>query len=303
MDLTVAIISYNTKDLLEKCLKSVNEAKSSVSLEIVVVDNNSADGSVGMVREKYPEAKIFENQDNLGFAKGCNQAIKKAAGNYVLLLNSDTEIVEGCFDVLHDFMNSHENAGAVGPKILNFDGSVQYSCRDFPSFADATVHAFLGAFFPSNPFSKRYKRVERNHESDQEVDWISGAALCLRKEAVESIGCFDEHYYMYVEDMDLCYRLRQKDWGIYYNPKAKVYHHIGQSSKQMSSKMMIEHQKSIYRFYSKLYKDKPWRHLKFLIGIGLFFRGLLLIFASLVKRSRNDERRTPNVERKKSGNA
>ncbi len=107
--------------------------------------------------------------------------------------------------------------------------------------------------------------------------------MCLRKKAARSVGYFDESYYMYVEDMDLCYRLWQEGWKVYYVPEAKVYHHVGQSSKQVSTKMIVEHQKSIYRFYSKLYEDKPWRHLKFLIALGLFLRGLLLIFLGWIK--------------------
>ncbi len=291
MDLTVAIISYNTKDLLRECLRSISDSRPSVIYEIVVVDNSSTDGSGEMVKTDFPDAQIIENQENAGFARACNQALTRAVSEYVLILNSDTVITEGCLDTLFAFMKSHKDTGAVGPLILNFDNSVQYSSRNFPSFLDATVHAFLGTILPSNPFSKRYKRIECSHQSEQEVDWISGAAMCVRKEAASSIGRFDEAYHMYVEDMDFCYRLWRENWKVYFLPDAKVYHYIGQSSKQMSQKMIIEHQKSIYRFYSKLYQDKPWRYLKLLIGLGLFLRGSLLIFLNWVKKERKDDKR------------
>ncbi len=191
-------------------------------------------------------------------------------------------------------MTSHGDAGTAGPMILNPDGSMQFSSRNFPSFLDATVHAFLGPIAPENPFSKRYKRIECDRDTEQEVDWVSGAAMCLRKEAGQGIGFFDEGYHMYVEDMDLCYRLWKADWKVYYVPSAKILHHIGQSSKQASTSMIIEHQKSIYRFYSKLYEDKPWRHLKFLIGLGLYIRALLLIMANWVESRGSKEKEDRN---------
>lgn len=284
MDLTVGIINWNTKDLLKSCLAGVYKEEFFEDSDLVVVDNNSIDGSQEMVIEKFPRASLIANDDNLGYAAAANQILKMTKTPFVLLLNSDTEVSSGSLQALVDFMMTHPDAAAVGPLILNPDDSVQYSCRKFPSFIDATVHAFFGAFFPSNPYSERYKMVECDRESEREVDWISGAAICLRKDAAKSINYFDEGYYMYVEDMDLCYRLKQKGWRVYYVPRAKVYHHIGQSSKQISKKMIIEHQKSIYRFYSKLYQNKPWRYLKFLIAIGLFFRGLLLIFLGWIGR-------------------
>lgn len=289
MDFTVAVISYNTKDLLRDCLKSVYDSESLTTYQVVVVDNNSTDGSPKMIKAEFPESLLIENQDNIGFARACNQALEATRAEYVLVLNSDTVITDGCVDTLSEYMKSHEDVGVVGPLILNFDGSVQYSCRDFPSFLDATVHAFVGAILPLNPFSKRYKKIECDHKSEQEVDWVSGAAMCIRKEAANSVGLFDQKYYMYVEDMDFCYRLWQADRKVVYVPEAKVYHHIGQSSRQQSAKMVIEHQKSIYRFYSKLYEDKPWRYLKFLIAVGLFLRGALLILSNRIERLRESK--------------
>lgn len=292
MDLTVGIINWNTKDLLKDCLASIQRGKYLDIVNVVVVDNNSADGSQEMVKDAFPQVNLIENSSNVGYAAAANQILRSSETSYIFLLNSDTEILPGSMELLIDSMKQHPDAGVIGPLVLNPDDSVQYSCRNFPSFADAMVHAFLGAFSPSNPYSKRYKMVECDRKNDREVDWVSGAAVCLRKDAVKSIDYFDEDFYMYVEDMDLCYRLRQAGWKVYYTPQAKVYHHVGQSSKQISMKMIVEHQKSIYLFYSRLYNDKPWRYLKVLIAIGLFFRGLLLIFTERLRGARLEKGRS-----------
>lgn len=263
-------------------MEHINNSGFIGNLSLIVVDNDSTDGSQKMVEQEFPRAKLIKNSSNLGFAAAANQILKTLDTQYVLLLNSDTEVCPGSLETLVNFMESHSDVGAAGPLILNPDGSVQHSCRKFPSFKDATVHAFLGVFLPSNPYSNRYKMVECDHEAEQAVDWVSGAAVCLCVRAMKEIQYFDESYYMYVEDMDLCFRLRQAGWKVYYTPQAKIYHYIGESSKQASKKMIIEHQKSIYRFYSKLYENKPWRYIKFLIGIGLFLRGLILIFLGWV---------------------
>jgi len=289
LDLTVGIINWNTKKLLERCLEVLFQDADSHNSLIVVADNNSTDGSQEMVKKEFPQVRLIANDANVGFATAANHILKTSRTPFVLLLNSDTEVTSGSLRIMVDFMKDNPDVAAAGPLILNFDGSIQYSCRNFPSFIDATVHAFLGAFSPSNPYSARYKMVDFDRDKQQRVDWISGAAMCLRREAVEKIGYFDESYYMYVEDMDLCFRLWRSGYKVYYLPRVKVYHHIGQSSKQINTKMVFEHQKSIYRFYSKLYADKPWRHIKFLIGIGLFCRSILLILLNWIKGVRSKE--------------
>jgi len=283
LDLTVGIINWNTRNLLEECLNSIFEVESSNSFNVVVVDNDSTDGSPEMVKEKFPQVTLKENSRNVGYAVAANQIIKQSNTPYLFLLNSDTKLVSASFEEMVGFMNMHPSVGVVGPLVLNSDGTIQYSCRNFPSFIDATIHAFLGMLVPSNPYSGRYKMMECNRQSEQKVDWVSGAAMFLRKKAIESIKGFDEGYYMYVEDMDLCYRLQLSGWDAYYLPQVEIYHHIGQSSQQRSTKMIIEHQKSIYRFYSKLYENKPWHYLQFLIAIGLFFRAILLILFNKLK--------------------
>lgn len=248
-----------------------------------MVDNGSSDDSGKMVKSKFSQAILVENEGNVGYCKASNQAIRASRGKFILLLNSDTEIMPGALDSLYRFARQHPDAGAIGPMLLNTDGTLQYSCRSFPSFGIAAMHAFLGLFFPTNPYTRAYKLTEWGHNSEREVDWISGACMFLRRQALEQIGFFDEDYFMYVEDVDLCYRLWQVGWKVYYLPSAKIIHHIAQSSQQ-SPKMVIEHHKSIYRFYAKQNPNGIGRFLKPLVALGLFVRGTLLIMMNYFKK-------------------
>jgi len=282
LDLSIAIINWNTKDLLERCLSSIYRDSSSFDRELIVVDNGSSDGSLEMIKNKFSQVRLVENPTNLGYSRAANQAIASSRGRYILLLNSDTEIFPGALDSLCEFMESSPEVGATGPMLLNPDGSLQYSCRNFPSFGAATMHAFLGLISPENPYSKAYKLAEWNHNSQREVDWVSGAAIFLRRQALEEIGFFDEDYFMYLEDVDLCYRLWQAGWKVCYFPKARILHHIAQSSRLRSPKMIAEHHKSIYRFYAKHHRAGLF--LKPIVALGLLIRGIFLIAADYFKR-------------------
>ncbi|MDI6821507.1 MAG: glycosyltransferase family 2 protein [Actinomycetota bacterium] len=282
LDLSIAVISWNTKDLLKDCLTSIFEK--GCPFEVIVVDNNSTDGSVEMVKKEFPEVRLIQNPINIGYAKACNQAIEASRGKYIFLLNSDTRVFPKASDRLVEFMENHEDVGVVGPLLLNPNGSIQYSCRNFPSFGEAMVHAFFGVIFPSNPISRKYKMADWDHKSERVVDWVSGAAICLRRKALEDVGFFDEGYFMYVEDLDLCYRMWKKGWRVYFTPDARVVHYIAESSKRQSMPMIIEFQKSMYRFYSKRYGNSWKRYLKLLVALGLCLRGCLLVCINFLRR-------------------
>lgn len=285
LTLTVIIVNWNTRNLLERCLSSIFEADSKVDFEVVVVDNGSSDGSVEMVKAKFPQVRLVENEANLGYCRASNQAMRGSRAKYLLLLNSDTEIFPGTLDSLVDFAEAHSEVGAVGPRLVNPDGTLQYSCRGFPSFGQAIMHAFIGPLFPNNPYTRAYKMVEWDHSSEREVDWISGAAMFLKREVAEQVGFFDEDYFMYVEDVDLCYRLWQAGWKVYYFPKARVMHHIAKSSRQ-SPGMILEHHRSLYHFYTKRYQNSYKRYLTSLVAVGLFVRASVLIVMSFLRGRR-----------------
>ena len=287
MNITIGVISFNTKELLADCLASIARQGNDLLAKTVVIDNASTDGSSGLVEEKYPQVELISNNDNLGYAKAANQVLKNSKSQFVLLLNSDTILHDKSIESILDFMQGCPQAGAVGPLLLNPDGSNQASGRRFPSFLDASMHAFLGVIAPDNRFSRRYKLMDWDRKHKKEIDWISGAAIVLRRQAVKEIGLFDERFFMYVEDMDLCYRLWENGWKIFLLPEAKVTHYIGESSKQLNVQMIREFQKSIYRFYLKQNAHSPKRFLAPLVKLGLFLRANFLMAASKIKNPGN----------------
>lgn len=277
--LTIAVINWNTKDYLEKCLDSIYKTGASYPFEVVVVDNLSSDGSQQMVKARYPQTKLIESQVNLGYGKAANRVLSQVDSKYVLLLNSDVEMFPQSIDSMIDFAEKNPKAGVIGPMLLNHDGSLQYSCRNFPSFKSGALHAMTGFLYSNNPATKEYKLADWDHEKEREVDWLSGACMLLRKDAVEKVGFFDGNYFMYAEDMDLCYRLKQGGWVTYYNPESKVCHYIGASSSYQPSRMLIGHHKSIYKFCAKQYKG----FTKVVIAVGLTVRAAVLIIANIFR--------------------
>lgn len=276
-DVTVAVINWNGLKWLDTCLHSIIKYPPLHGYEITVVDNGSTDGSQKHLKKNYPDVYLIENAGNLGYAAAANQALRTSEARYVLLLNTDIELDKEAIDILIEFADEHEKAAIVGPKLLNPDGTVQLSGRNFPSFIDGFMHAFLGIFWPNNPYTVRYKRTHWDRQTARTVDWVSGAAMLIRREAAADVNFFDEHFFMYVEDMDLCYRLWQKGWQVYFCPEAKAMHYLGQSSSQSSRRMIIEFQRSLYYFYQKKY-GKSWkRFLKPLVALGLALRALILI--------------------------
>ncbi len=283
-EVTIAVINYNTKDWLGACLKSVLKMAPLASHELYVIDNASTDGSVEFVKKEFPDVHIIENAGNLGFSAAANQALRTSHAKYVLILNTDTEVDQEAVDILVEFGDAHDDMGVAGPLLLNTDGTVQLSGRRFPSFLDAMIHAFLGIIWPGNPYSVRYQMLDWDRMSERTIDWVSGAAMFMRREAARDINFFDERFFMYVEDMDLCYRLWRKGWKVYFCPAAKVVHHIAKSSEQSSARMIIEFQRSLYRFYAKNYSHTWKRFLKPLVAGGLLLRTAILISRDWVVR-------------------
>lgn len=296
MDVTIAVINWNTREMLAKCLKTLSDAQPLLSYEIRVIDNHSTDGSPQMVNRDFSEVELVENAGNLGFSAAANQALRQSAAKYVFILNSDTEIDNEAIEILVDFADHHQEAGVIGPALFNSDGSTQITGRNFPSFWDATMHAFLGVIWHNNPWSVRYKMLDWNRQSERIVDWVSGAAMFIRRDAAKEVNFFDETFFMYVEDLDFCYRLNKKNWKVYFCPQAKVVHHLGKSSEQSNTKMIVEFQKSMYRFYAKKYKGSWRRFLKPLVVVGLSFRTLLLIGAGFYHRLSARMQPQPNQE-------
>lgn len=218
MELSVIIVSFNTRELLKKCLASIKNA------EIIVVDNASTDGSVEMVKREFPQVKLIENRENLGFAKANNQALGLAHGEYRLLLNSDTQVKPQALEHLVAFAKKHPEVGIIGARLLNLDGSVQSSVYHFPSIKGAIDEYWLGK-------KGSYEKYALTGLDPVSVEAVTGAAMLIPKSTIEKIGLLNEQYFMYFEDLDYCRRVKRANLKVYYLPDAEVIHYHGASGK------------------------------------------------------------------------
>jgi GT2 family glycosyltransferase len=255
--LSVIIINWNTCELLDRCLKTLSMELKILNLfdresEVYVVDNNSADGSDIEVAKNHSWVRLICNKENLGFARANNQALQLASGKYILLLNPDTEIYPGAIGSLISFLDNHPHAGIVAPQLINTDGSIQASCRAFPSFLGLLCELIgLSRIMPPGSNARRYKMLDWGHDDERQVDQPEGACLLVRKELFSQIGLFDEDFFMLFEEVDWCYRVKQAGWEIWFTPKAKVLHHLGQAIKQVKTKMILSSHRGLYRYWYK----------------------------------------------------
>lgn len=254
--LTVIIVSFNTRDYLRACLASIFQLRAdNAALEIVVVDNASSDGSADMVRSEFPKARLIALKENVGFGRANNIGLRQSQARYQLILNSDTEIVDNALEQMCCFMDAEPTVGALGPQLLNTDQTIQLSCRRFPSYRTAFFNRYsiLTRLFPKNRFSAEYLMTDDGHSQTREVDWVSGACLMTRRETLADVGLLDEEFFMYAEDVDWCYRMKQTGWKIVYFPEAQVIHHIGRSTRRARFRMIYERHRSMWLFYRKHY--------------------------------------------------
>jgi N-acetylglucosaminyl-diphospho-decaprenol L-rhamnosyltransferase len=251
LDLAVVVVNYNTGSYLHRCLRSAFEAAGDARLEVVVVDNASHDGSAEAATEEHPAARLIRNDDNRGFAAAANQGMRATTAPFVLLLNPDAEVVSGTLGGFVKVARDRPRAGAIGALVRDPDGTIYPSARKVPTLGEALGHAFLGPFV-ANRFSRAYTMSDWDRRSEREVEWVSGSCVLLRREAMDEVGLFDEGYFMYVEDVDLCTRLRQAGWEVLFSPELEVLHTGGVSTGgYRSRRMTLEHSRSIYRYFVK----------------------------------------------------
>jgi N-acetylglucosaminyl-diphospho-decaprenol L-rhamnosyltransferase len=231
LDLSIVVVSWNTRDLLRACLASIERTVELLDYEVIVVDNNSSDCSGDMVADEFPRAVLIRNQDNAGFARANNQAFEVSKGRYVLLLNSDAELLPGTAQSMVRTMNREASVGIVGVQVLNPDGTFQASYADFPGvfgellLATRLANKLRGPTYPNYP--------EAQSQDDRKVDWVSGACLMARRAAIDDVGPLDETYFMYTEETDWCYRFTRRGWAIQYLAAARVLHWGSQSSRRV----------------------------------------------------------------------
>jgi len=259
MLISVIVVSWNTRELLRACLSSLQRELFGVDSEVFLIDNDSADGSAEMVQSNFPQVHLIANKTNRGFAAANNQALEQVQGEFVLLLNPDTEVHPGSLSALIDFMRSHPRAAVVAPQLLNSDGSIQRSCRQFPTFL-GMLFELLGfsKMFPSKTLFRQYKMLDWQHDDERQVDQPEGACLLLRQAVIKEVGFLDEGFFMLFEEVDWCYRIKKANWEIWFTPVAKVTHHYGQSIKQVKAKMILSSHRGLYRFWRKHYRGNRW---------------------------------------------
>jgi hypothetical protein len=271
MELSIVILSYNTKEMLHDCLRSVSENTAGMLAEVFVVDSGSTDGSIELVRERFPSVELTVTQGFGGFAHANNLALRRAVGRYQLLLNSDTILPPGALAKVIAFMDGHPEVGVVGIKLVKADGSLDLACRrSFPT-PEASFYRLsgLGRLFPRSPRFARYSLTYLDPDQPAEVDSVCGAFMMVRKEAIEQVGLLDEQFYFYGEDLDWAFRFKEKGWKVYYYPEVKALHYKGQTSKQQSERMIYEFYRAMELFYRKHYATQNSPLLRWLVLVGI----------------------------------
>ena len=269
MDLAIVVVSYNTRELLARCLRSVQSNLGALRHEVVVVDNASEDGSAEMVAADFPEVTLVRSPENRGFAAGVNLGIRASTGRHVLLLNSDAIVDHDAVAALMRSLDDDRRAAAAGGMLLNPDGSFQGSYADFPTLASETLLAtglsrwLLPPTFPSYPAAASQDR--------RAVDWVCGALMLLRRQALAEIGLFDEAFFMYAEEVDWCYRARRRDWSILYVPEARAVHHVGASYGRVPMRRREQIYRSKWLYFRKHHGPLP----------ALLFRGVIQLASAL----------------------
>ncbi|MHC4114243.1 MAG: glycosyltransferase family 2 protein [Planctomycetota bacterium] len=252
MKLSIVIVSWNVRQDIINCLDSIYDSPSSKPFEIIVIDNASSDRSTQEIRKQFPKVTCIANNQNYGFTGANNQGIKLAKGEYLLFLNPDTIMYSGSLDYLVTFMDNNKDVGACGPKLLNEDGSTQQSAREFPSYRGALYRfTFLKYFRIFKNSYRSWLMRDFDHKSQRDVDQLMGAALLVRKSIIDKISGFDESFFMYYEEVDLCYRIKQYGWRIVFLPQACITHLGGRSSQQIPAAKRIMMLRSLLKYFRK----------------------------------------------------
>jgi hypothetical protein len=285
----IVIVNYNSTRYLIGCLESIYHHLNGHTANVYIIDNGSTDGP-DAIPSKFPHARMIFRKHNSGFASAVNAGIKKGDAPYVLILNPDTLILDKFFDNLFNFLENNPDVGALGPKILDQDNNIQGSARAFPTPATALFgrNSLLSRMLPQNRVTRKNiltSGAEQNQPMP--VDWVSGACMMVRREAVASVGGLDEQFFMYWEDADWCKRMKNRGWRVIYYPKATILHFVGGSSEKNLLRSVVEFHKSAFRFFNKHYAPVPFWMNALAVSGFLMRIGFVLMFHLLRRISRN----------------
>jgi len=265
--LSVVVLSYNTQETTLRCLNSLlGHAPTIADMEVIVIDNASYDGSADAIARQFPEIKLIRNARNRGFSAACNQGIRSTDGDVVLLLNSDTELVDQSLDIMLDFIAKNPDVGITGGKMIGDDGNPQNSCQHFPTYSNIifTKQSLLTSI---KSFRRGYNKYRSIPNSITDVDALAGGFMFLRRTAIKQVGLLDERFFFYVEDLDISKRMTDEGWRVVFVPQAKVLHKGGKSTALKPARCYWWHHKSLYRYFAK--HNRRLFLLNWLLGLGL----------------------------------
>jgi hypothetical protein len=274
-DLSIIIVSWNIRDLLTNCLHSIDIGRGNLSLEVIVVDSGSGDGTPEMLVRDFPWITVISCQENVGFPKGNNIGLAEAHGKFLLLLNPDTEVQGDALTVMIRYLENHPKVGIVGPLLRNPDGSVQSSRRRFPSVQTGIFEStWLQSWAPKSLMDDYYA-VDLPNDQLSEVDWLVGACLMARRKILQDVGPLDEAYFMYSEELDWCRRVKEAGWQIVFLPQAEVIHHVGKSSEQAVTERHINYQRAKLRYFRKFHGRSASGVLRVVLLVNYGFQILI----------------------------
>jgi GT2 family glycosyltransferase len=286
VDVSIVIVSYNVAGLLRSCLRSLMASEGDFTYEVILVDNRSTDSTTAMVRREFPEVQVVVSPINGGYAYGNNLGLARGRGRYMLLLNPDTELPPTALADMLSYLELRPWAAAAGPKLVRADGSLDLACRrSFPT-PEVAFYRMLGLsrLFPRSKRFARYNLTYLDPDQPAEVDSVVGAFMLINRHALNKVGLLDERFFMYGEDLDLAFRLKQAGWKILYNPAVQVLHHKGESSKQRRLRTTYEFYRAMIVFYRKHFWQRYPLALNFLVTAAVCSQGALTLARCLVDR-------------------
>ena len=284
-DISIIIVNYNTKNYLLNCVNSIFESMYRGSFEVIVVDNNSCDNSIKLIEDNN-KVDIIKNNDNLGFSKAVNMGLKKSLGKYVCILNPDTVLDINSLEILFDYMEEEIDVACVSPKIINSDGTFQISCkRSLPKIKNSFFKlTAIDRLFPDSIFFSSYNLLYLDENISHQVEVISGACMFIRRKTFESVGYFDESFFLYGEDIDYCHRMSDLKMKVVYYPSSKVTHFKGVSAQSRPYEVISEFHNSMIKYYNKYESKYPiWRFFKIFIVSIIIMKKYLSYFIHLLR--------------------
>jgi len=285
MELSVVIVNYRSRERLLECIAALAPELAGREAEILVVDNDSRDGAPEAVTARFPAVRVRVNADNLGYARAVNQGIADGRGAHVLVMNPDCIVRPGAVRALLDYMREHPRTGIAAPRILNLDGSIEYSARAFPDgFAFLfNRYSVLTRLFPRNPWTRGYLLTDWDHASARDVDWVTGACMMVRRTAIDRVGGMDEAFFMFNEDVDWCRRMGQAGFGVTYVPAAEAVHWIGASKQRVARRVIYERHRGMIHYFRKHHPANP--ALDAFASVLIMARAWLMIAMNALRRS------------------